>query len=75
MTVGRMLEPGTRVRLTAIDRTLSLRSDTGAILGPSEWDGYYVVRLDLPAVLDERTGETEDITDVVQDEEELEVIE
>lgn len=53
VTVEQLLPPGTRVRLRSASHVITLQSDTGAVVGPDEkWDGYYIVRLDLPARYD-----------------------
>ena len=51
MLEGRILSAGTRVRVcgptTALGVTLA--SPEGTVVGPAEWGGYYIVRLDQPA--------------------------
>lgn len=42
---------GARVRLCAPSPHLELRVETGTVVRPDVWDGYYIVRLDVPAVL------------------------
>jgi hypothetical protein len=43
------LAPGTRVRLVAPSGLLELSDTRGTVVGPAEWDGYVLVRLDEPA--------------------------
>jgi hypothetical protein len=63
------LIPGTRVRLRAPDPGLSLRSDLGTIIGPDEYNGslgYYIVRLDTPALYDHGGQVPETLDEVVE---------
>lgn len=61
-----VLHPGMRVRLRAPSAGLTLRSETGTVVGPDEYDGYYVIRLDQPALYDHGVGEPQELTEVVQ---------
>jgi hypothetical protein len=63
------LASGTRVRLRAPDPGLTLRSDFGTIVGPDEYNGslgYYVVRLDAPALYDHGRDKPEVLDEVVE---------
>ena len=60
------LEAGMRVRLRAPTWGLRLRSDTGRVVGPGDADGYYVIRLDQPALYDHGTGEPEKLREIVE---------
>jgi hypothetical protein len=61
-----VLEPGMRVRLRAPTWGLTLRADAGTVVAPSDSDGYYVVRLDAPALYDHGTGEIVELTEIVE---------
>ncbi len=69
------LRPGTRVRLRAPDPLLDLTSDTGTVLEPSEWDYYYLVRLDEPARHRHVPGRIEETRVICEAIENLEVLE
>ena len=60
------LREGMRVRLRASIWGMTLRSDTGSVVRPAEDDGYYVIRLDAPAMLDHGTGQPEDLAEVIE---------
>ena len=63
------LSPGTRVCLRAPDPGLTLRSDLGTVIGPDEYNGslgYYVVRLDAPALYDHGGDKPEVLDEVVE---------
>ena len=70
----RATTPGTRVRLAATSRMLTLRSPLGTIVRPAEWDGYYVVKLDQPASYHHGFGETEELQEVVQAADNMELL-
>jgi hypothetical protein len=55
-----VLHEGTRVRLRAPGWGLTLRADTGVVVRESQDDGYYVIRLDAPALYDHGTGQPEE---------------
>jgi hypothetical protein len=60
------IRAGTRVRLTSSSHTLTLRSDTGTVIGPSPTDeGYVLVRLDQPAIYD-NGFRREDLWEIVE---------
>jgi hypothetical protein len=69
-----VLREGTRVRLRAPSWGLTLRSDTGRIVGRTEDDGYYVVQLDAPALYDHGTGPPEELTEVIEASDNMDVI-
>ena len=69
-----ILHKGTRVRLRAPTWGLTLRSDIGTVVGPDEDDGYYVVRLDQPALYDHGTGQLEELTEVVEASDNLDIL-
>lgn len=62
---------GTRVRLRDHPIGVRLRSFTGTITRPDEWDGYVVVRLDEPASYINADGTAEDIYEVAEARENL----
>ncbi len=72
--IERKLEVGTRVRLTAPSPLLTLTVDTGRVEAPAEWDGYYFVRLDGPAIYRHADGRTEEIAEIREDAETMEVL-
>src|SRR5581483_10138034 len=57
-----VLEVGTRVRIPVPSYELRLRSNTGTVVAPDEYDGYYVVRLDEPATYYPGDGTSEEVT-------------
>ncbi len=66
-TAGQQLTPGTRVRiLQPPEYEVTLRSDTGTVLGPDEWEPYYVIRLDEPAEFRHADGSLEAITEICE---------
>jgi hypothetical protein len=69
------LRVGTRVRLVAPHWLLTLRADTGAVVRPDEPDGYYVVKLDEPAVYRHADGHTEDLAEVIEAADNMEILE
>jgi hypothetical protein len=58
------LATGTRVRLRAPHWLLELRADTGEVVRPDAWDGYYIVRLDRPAAYRHADGRVEELTEI-----------
>ncbi len=70
-----VLRKGTRVRLRAPTWGLTLRSDTGRVVRPDEDDGYYVVRLDRPALYDHGTGRPVELAEVVEASDNMDVLE
>ena len=58
------LAVGTRVRLRSAPHVVDLRSDTGQIVRPDIWDGYYIVRLDQPARYLASDGAIEELTEI-----------
>ncbi|MBI4318767.1 MAG: hypothetical protein HY675_09775 [Chloroflexi bacterium] len=69
--IERELKPGTRVRLRAPAAPLELTSDSGTVIGPAEWDGYYVIKLDRPARYHHADPRVEEIDLVREDVENL----
>jgi len=47
------------VRLRGKPIAVALRSNTGTVIGPDVWEGYFVVRLDEPAIYDDVDGREE----------------
>lgn len=56
--------PGSRVKLLSTSHVLHLRNPHGQILRPGEWDGYYVILLDEPAVYIHADGSKEAISEI-----------
>lgn len=65
---------GGRVRLRAPSPFLELRADTGTVLRPDTWDGYYVVGLDAPAILHHAPDSPVEVTEVAEAADNLEAI-
>jgi hypothetical protein len=63
-----------RVRLRAPSAGLILRSDTGTVVGPDEYDGYYVIRLDQPARYDHGVGEPVELNEVIQASDNMDIL-
>jgi len=53
---------------------VDLRSPFGSILCPDEWDDYYIVHLDEPAIYHNADGSTHDLPDIAQMVDNLDVI-
>ena len=70
----RKLETGTRIRLVAPSPLLTLTRDTGRVQGPAEWDGYYVVSLDGPALYRHADGRLEELTEIREDADNMDVL-
>ena len=66
---------GTRVRLRSASHVVDLRSDTGRVVRFDPIDGMPVIRLDAPAVYHEADGGTRDLSEIVEAEENIEVLE
>jgi len=56
--------PGARVSIHGKPVGVTLNSTTGTIVKADEWDGYYIVRLDIPAIYHCADGRTESIQDI-----------
>jgi hypothetical protein len=65
---------GMRVRLRAPSPLVELRSDTGTVLRPDEWDGYYIVSLDRPALYHEGDGRVRELPEIAEAADNLEVL-
>ena len=61
-----ILHEGMRVRLRAPSWGLTLRSETGRVVRATEDNGYYVVRLDHPALYDHGTGQPDELLEVIE---------
>ncbi len=70
----RTLAAGTRVRLRSASHVIELRSDTGTVVRPDRWAGYYVIRLDQPAIYHQADGSLRDLSEIVELEDNLDVI-
>jgi hypothetical protein len=60
------LSVGTRVRLRSASHVVELRSDAGQIVGRDRWDGYYIVRLDRPALYREADGRVRELPEIAE---------
>jgi hypothetical protein len=50
-TTQLQFQPGTRVRLIGTPSGVTLTANVGEVVGPDpDWGGYFIVRLDQPAV-------------------------
>lgn len=59
------LKPGTRVRIAGKPVGIRLRSPYGTVVGPDrQLEGYYLVRLDAPAVSREPSDEGADVPEI-----------
>ena len=67
-------EVGSRVRLLYPSPQLELRTDTGTVIRPDEWDGYYIIRLDAPATLRHGDDPPEEVEEVAEAADNLEAI-
>ena len=70
-----ILHEGMRVRLRAPTWGLTLSSDTGRVIAQTENDGYYIVRLDAPALYDHGSGPPEELDEVIEASDNMDVIE
>ena len=71
------LTPGMRVRLAHPGPLLTLRSDLGTLIRPDEEYGdlgYWIVRLDQPALFDDRVGEIEELQELLEMDDNLELL-
>ena len=68
------LAPGTRVRLRSANHLVDLRSSFGTVVRPDEWDDYYIVRLDEPAIYHNADGTTRDLPEIAQMVDNLDVL-
>jgi hypothetical protein len=66
MAVGSRLSVGTRVRLRSASHLVELRSPFGEIVRPDEYVGYYVVRLDHPALYHRADGTERELPEIVE---------
>jgi len=60
------VQPGTRVELIGEPIGVTLNESTGVIVGPSQWEGYVVVRLDRPGIYHNADGTDEPIDEIVE---------
>lgn len=74
MIEGRAFAVGTHVRLRSASHTVSLRSDTGRIIGFDQFDSLPIVRLDVPAIYHAADGSTRDLPQIVESEDNLEIL-
>jgi hypothetical protein len=67
------LTPGMRVRLRAPSPLLTLRSALGTVVAPDAYLDYYVIRLDAPAIYDNRITQ-EELDEVVESRDNMDVL-
>jgi hypothetical protein len=65
---------GKRVRLRSASHVLTLRSNTGRVVGRGRWNGYFIVRLDEPATYDNGVGRPYELREIVQDIDNMDVL-
>ena len=65
---------GARVRLRAPSPLLELRADTGTVVRSDKWDGYYIVKLDRPALLRHDPRAPEELAEVAEAADNMEVL-
>lgn len=58
------LAPGTRVSIRGKPVGVTLDKTTGTIIKADEWDGYYIIHLDVPARYHCADGRTELLQDI-----------
>ncbi len=58
------LTPGARVSIRDNPVGVTLAKTTGTIVKADEWDGYYIIHLDVPALYHWADGRTESIRDI-----------
>ena len=66
MAINVSLKLGTRVRLDGDVVGVTLGDRNGCVIRPDLYDGYYVVRLDSPAVYHHADGTVEEIQELVE---------
>jgi hypothetical protein len=69
-----VLHEGMRVRLRGSEWGLTLRADTGTVVRPTDDDGYYLIRLDTPALYDHGTGKSEEMMEIVEASDNLDIL-
>ena len=60
------LAPGTRVRVVGQPIGAELQSPTGVIVGPGDYDGYFIIQLDQPARYSYHDGRHEMLPQIVE---------
>lgn len=65
---------GGRVRLTSASHTVRLDADTGMVVRRGDWDDYWVVRLDRPALYMHPAGSVSPISAICELADNLEVL-
>jgi hypothetical protein len=70
-----MLRPGTRVVIHGEPSGITLQSHTGTIVGPDPlWEGYSIMRLDIPALYHRPDGQVETLPEIREDDENLDLL-
>jgi hypothetical protein len=60
------LRPGDRVRLRSAPAQTDLQGDPGSVVRRDEWAGYYIVRLDRPALYHHADGRVEELPEICE---------
>lgn len=68
------IQLGRRVRFLFPPPQLELGSDTGTVIRPDVWDGYYIVQLDAPAILRHGDDPPQEIGEIAEAADNLESI-
>ena len=68
------LHPGARVRLRSAPAQTDLQGDTGSVVRRDEWAGYYIVRLDRPALYHHPDGRVEELPEICEAADNLEIL-
>ncbi len=74
MIEGQALVIGTHVRLRSASHSVSLRANTGRIVGFDSYDSLPIILLDAPAVYHNADGSTCDLPQVVESEDNLDIL-
>jgi hypothetical protein len=68
------LRSGTRVRIVDHPVQVTLRAFTGVIVKPDEWDDYYIIRLDEPALYHQADGSNGELHEIVEHHDNLDIL-
>ncbi len=66
MAVEPELAVGTRVRLRSASHLVEIRPPFGEVVRPDAYAGYYVVRLDRPALYHQADGTARELPEIVE---------
>lgn len=68
------LRAGARVRLRSAPAQTDLQGDTGSVVRADEWAGYYIIRLDRPALHHHADGRVEELLEIREAADNLEIV-